>query len=230
MCAARVRRAGCSDSTNYAPPANAKCMRNQPRARMPPNGRNCASPPPPPFTPRRARASRRRLMHVCTSCIQRYSRAGTKYPHELTSHEEVSFLSLPPCRTALPRSPSCSPPSFFVPPFIVLPHPLVRDFSSRLPSHRVLFQSLVVAVYYTRREHTIPFSLCLLHKRNSVLGRIAKVTRDQTSRGLCVLCASGFYRVCKTELSRDVSRCGEGERERGKENEIKIRAEVFQSR
>lgn len=56
----------CSDSTNYAPPANAKCMRNKPRARMPPNGRNCISPPLPPSISRRTRASHRCLMHVCS--------------------------------------------------------------------------------------------------------------------------------------------------------------------
>jgi len=75
------RRRVCSDSTNYAPAANAKCMRNKPRARMPPNGRNCISPllPPSPssiYMPR-VRASRRCLMHART----KYSKilAGTNY-------------------------------------------------------------------------------------------------------------------------------------------------------
>jgi len=145
------RRRVCSDSTNYAPAANAKCMRNKPRARMPPNGRNCISPllPPSPssiYMPR-VRASRRCLMHART----KYSKilAGTNYKVLGASSERarvnvpreslVSF-SASYCivyrrspsysevgfRFSLYRFPSSSPPFPF-------------GISSFLFSHRVLF-------------------------------------------------------------------------------------------
>lgn len=131
--------AGCSDSTNYAPPANAKCMRNKPRARMPPNGRNCVSPPLPPSTSRHTRASRRCLMHVCTRYSKilapEYKAAGAARAGGERARVNVPRGSLVSFSTLISpmfrRSPSY-PETVFVPRFLVLLYPLIRDFFSPL--------------------------------------------------------------------------------------------------
>lgn len=79
--------------------ADAKCMGNKLRARMPPNGRNCEF----------LRASRHRLMHGArASCSKVVARVYNKVAYlcrrrtrGLTSHEEVLFLSLPSYFSAL---------------------------------------------------------------------------------------------------------------------------------
>jgi len=148
------RRRVCSDSTNYAPAANAKCMRNKPRARMPPNGRNCISPLLPPLLP----------LSICRVCelpaaawcmrapsTQRYSRVQTtKYSvpaanaHELTSHEKVSFLSLPLIASCIVGL-LLTRRSVFVSLSIVFPHPPLLP----LPSHSGFLLSFSLTVYYS---------------------------------------------------------------------------------
>lgn len=79
------------------------------------------------------------------------TRAGGEHARELTSHEEVSFLSLPLFRLPLPlRRPSS---------FLVLSSCLILSFriSSLFFPYCALFQSLVVAVYYMRRDTHILF-------------------------------------------------------------------------
>lgn len=151
--------AGCSDSTNYAPPANAKCMRNKPRARMPSNGRNCVSPPLPSPTPAQY-ANYPSLPDACMHQVLEDTRARVQSTRCCADSERA--------RVNVPRG-GC----FFFYFYFTTSHlrfSLYRLASSShlgflLSSYCALFQSLVVAVYYMRRN--TPFSLSLLHKRNS---------------------------------------------------------------
>lgn len=175
--------------------ADAKCTGNKLRARMPPNGRNCE------FL--RARASYSKVVARVYNKVAYLCRRRT---HGLTSHEEVLFLSLPSYFSAL------SPPislSLFLSYFSFLSFSLSLSFIEKflrsslyrhasslfrlLSASSLSFSSLSVRYSshsswrYTMRGNTL-FSLSLLHKRNLVLARIGKVTRDQTPRVLCTVC------------------------------------------
>lgn len=101
------------------------------------------------------------LMHVCirySKTFVRVQSTGATPPakaRELTSHEEVSLLSLlfiSPLRRSLSHlQRSLSSSSFYHRTFLVWSFSLSLSLSC-FPSYRALFQSLVVAVYCIRRN------------------------------------------------------------------------------
>lgn len=216
--------AECSDSTNYAPRTNAKCIRNKPRARMPPNGRNCTflffllylllltllfSYYMPDVRVHQV------LKDICASAKYRCHAAGKRARVNVPRGSLASFSPL--YFSASPVSFLSVEISFFI---LVLSSYLTLLWSFLL-FLSFLLSLLPCIIPVTRRsgilhtqEHT-PLALSLLHKRNSgTREEIGKVTRDQTPRGLCVLCALGFYRVYKTEFFPRHIECKQKKRER----------------
>jgi len=145
--------------------------RNKPRARMPPNGRNCA-----PSLPRcrPSLPSRLRCMPSTRVCVRRYSKtasASAKYrcPRRRRTRARA--------RVNVPRG---SPVSFFPPLFSreYRSSGLSLSLSPSL-SHGALFQLLVVGGALHAPLALSPFYI----KETPVLARIGKVTRDQTREG-----------------------------------------------
>jgi len=162
--------------------------RNKPRARMPPNGRNCAPPLPPLSLLLALSGSAAGLMHVR---VRRYSK--TRARAQSTGARAGGRTR---ARVNVPRG---SPVSFFPPlfsreyRFSGLSLSLFPSFSH---SRSALFQLLVVGGALHAREHA-PLAFSPFYIKETRGTREDRESNARSNaRGLCVLCAHWALAVC----------------------------------